>query len=177
MTTATLARPVDPYCCPAPSACVACGGRGCAMCDSSGWEACWVRLPDGRTERYRHAIYRPSAVKGTGKLTLRSGRTGTGKLATATYTLAEFAIDKPGRGFAVLKSGSPEAYHVFCGPQFGTCDCSGGTYLAAERANRRAWEAGAAVYDATCRHLDAVRVLLAAGWLDVEPVAEGVARG
>jgi hypothetical protein len=75
--------------------------------------------------------------------------------ASVTYGVAEFPTDFAGRGCTLAKvttgtDPESESYSVFCGrsPFTGDqCCCKGFTY------NR------------TCKHVDAVRALLANGWL------------
>ena len=75
--------------------------------------------------------------------------------ATVKYAVAEHPCDLPGRGFVLAKmtdgtDPESESYSVFCGrsPFVGdNCCCKGWTYKH------------------TCKHVDAVRALLANGWL------------
>lgn len=75
--------------------------------------------------------------------------------ASASYAVSEFACDWPGRSFhlAKLATGTDpesEAYSVFCaarGPAADLCDCKGFTFKG------------------TCKHADAVRALVANGWV------------
>lgn len=103
---------------------------------------------------------------------LATARKEGGKLEIAEYEIGEFGTPWRGRGFAVLKVGEPEPYHLFLGTPEVRCDCPGFSYLAAARANQAAWDAGEEVFQTQgCVHADALCRLLVAGWLDVPEAA------
>ena len=79
-----------------------------------------------------------------GRLTIET------KDETATYSVCEFPVGWPGRGFSVKKAGGDTHYNVFLslhGPEADSCDCKGATY------------------GGKCRHMAAVRTLISNGWL------------
>ena len=73
---------------------------------------------------------------------------------SAAYTVSGFPVSWPGRGYTLAKvageGGAGENYNVFCsdhGEEHDSCCCKGHTY------------------NGTCKHCDAVRALVANGWL------------
>ena len=63
-----------------------------------------------------------------------------------TYTVTEFPLGLPGRGFQLATVGGIESYGVECGPRQTTCECYDSLY------RRRA-----------CKHIAAVRKLIELG--------------
>lgn len=109
-------------------------------------------LPVRKSSKHSAIEWRPTggdfdAVAGV--LTVHTDR------ASVAYTVTEFPTDWRGRGLHLRKlttgtDPTSESYSVFCaasGPAADVCDCKGFTYKA------------------TCKHVDAVRALVANGWL------------
>ncbi len=97
----------------------------------------WRPNPDGAFDRV------------AGVLTVHTDR------ASAAYVVAEFPTDWPGRGLLLRKltagtDPTAESYSVFCsarGPAADQCECRGFAFAG------------------HCKHADAVRALVANGWV------------
>lgn len=176
MTTAILLPPALTLPVPSPDvSCYDCDGleadpdfeTRCGTCGGTGVAAQPFRLTASRAHEYRLVTYQPKCSSG-GELCIELAR----RSHSEAVEVAEYRVDEfeahGGRGFAVLKKATGELRHVFIGPKWGTCDCKGGSYDSAGRANRKAYERGGKQYPTTCKHLDAVKALVEAGWFDLE---------
>lgn len=167
-------RPVAAVC-PAPSPCPWCHGSGaepyddsglsCLACDGAGFPPAVGDLGPTRTHRKgRPFTYEP----GRRRLAVTRGRD------TTAYTLTEIPVDRrgfTGRAWEVVREDTGEVRYAYAAADSENhdCTCEGETYKASERANERAAAVGAGlVPTAGCVHLDAVLVLMRAGWLDLE---------
>ena len=127
------------------------------ICESARYRTNEAELPPTASYGHRSLSWRLDEVpEFGGSLEIRCGRKGT------RYTVHELAADG-GRGFEVNKIGEDATYHVLLADDGShRCDCLGHESAASERAANRSGE----VHDtAGCRHLDAIRVLVANDWI------------
>lgn len=158
---------------PKPRVCEWCAGAGlepyeegiaCLACDGAGYAPCVFDLAATRSHKQRSVRFDPNAML----LTVTQSR------KVKRYELREFTPGTgwDGRAWMVVKqeSESGECYEVFVGGRGEmSCSCAGQTYLAAAKANQRAFECGEAIVPtAGCVHLDSLLPLLRAGWFDLE---------
>jgi hypothetical protein len=135
----------------------------CLNCGGGSFEP--VAFDLGSTRSYPHgrpANYNP----GLRRLVVTRGR------QVEVYELAELPCDNgfPGRGFQVVKVGTGEIRDCFLAHRGddNLCDCEGFTYESSARANQRAHDAGGPIFPTLgCLHLDALKLLLGAGLLDL----------
>lgn len=142
-------------------ACLLCGGTGLATVAGD--------LGATHSDKRRPFTYQP----GTRKLTLGNGSIGQKK--AAVYLVTEFIPDREfdGRAFRLLKLDWTGHYACLVGSETASCDCAGKTFLNTDKANLRSWlRDEPEVKSAGCRHLDALKVLLAGGWLDLPEHAQ-----
>lgn len=173
---------------PPPAPCEYCLAKdmpvsACPVCEGTGVCRARFDLPPSRTLQLRRVNYAPrvGGVVG-GDLLFGFAEKRTSPLWWEKYSIAEFANEWNGRSFTVTKilesaaafelptipTEGEKVYHVFIGELGGQCDCAGGTYMTASRANQRAWEVGLPTSQSKgCKHLDFVDALYRAGWFDL----------
>jgi hypothetical protein len=132
----------------------------CLLCDGSGYATLLGDLGPTHTQPRRPFTYTPAA---------RILSVGIGSRRTS-YTIAKFRPDAgfEGRAFTLTKRDGTGHYSCLVGTTRGACDCAGAIYLSTEKANLRSWLRDDREFpSAGCKHLDALRVLLEGGWLDL----------
>lgn len=178
---------------PTPQSCEWCAGElpDCGACGGTGVAPAEFDLPRSRTLQVRKVKYVPecrsaepeSGCGARGRLSMRCRRAPQGRERAGHYTVKEIATDWRGRGFEVCKHWRGEhlntkTHHVFIGSDGVMCDCEGGSYQSAAKANQDAHEVGDEVFATYgCVHADALVALMLGGWLDIADRGENTTCG
>jgi hypothetical protein len=151
--------------------CEFCGGAGrefsqedgpvnCLLCGGSGLATLAGDLGPTHSEPARPFTYTPAQ---------RALGIGLGARAKH-YLVTEFVPegDFEGRAFRLIKRDWSGHYSCLIGGPAPSCDCAGSTFLNTAKANLRSWLRDDKEFPSLgCKHLDALKVLLEDGWLDL----------
>lgn len=154
-----------------PFACEFCAGGGyetteydgvapCLLCGGSGYRTLVADAGATHSQPRRPFAYSP----GCRRLAIGLGA------KAASYTVGEFQPSPgfEGRAFLLHKTDGSGRYACLVGTATASCDCAGATYQGTEKANVRSWLRDDREFQSLgCKHLDALRVLLEGGWLDL----------
>lgn len=157
---------------PAPEACWLCSGAGgdCGRCHGGKHEHARFDLAPSRTHQLRRVRFEvgPAGVHTMRVWMLRSKEGWKVWPAETVYRVTEFPCDFKGRAFCLEKIGTNRKHELFIGHDgSAACHCEGETYQSATKADQKAYERGDRVYRSKgCLHLDALSLLVSAGWLD-----------
>lgn len=141
----------------------------CAECLGFGTGRAWFRLKPARTDKYRHVVFWPRDGR-VGLLRLTTAVSDSARQTVERYAVEEFASECRGRTFYVTKLSTRERREAFLGADGSAgCTCEGTSYEAAGKADRRALRCGLPTFgSAGCVHLDALKALQGAGWLNLQ---------
>lgn len=135
----------------------------CGFCEGGRYAPVAGDFGPTHSLRARPWTYNP----GLRRLTVTRGR------KREVYLIREFVPDElPGEGrtraFRLLKQSDQSVYYLLTTRDAVMCDCAGSSYAASAKANQKAYFDGQRTYvTAGCIHGDAIKVLLAAGLLDL----------
>lgn len=116
-------------------------------------------LPATKSEPHPGILWTPGAYPGTGKLTIQGKRT-----PTTHYAVAEFPTEWAGTAAKLVKfvdtpgqDRESESYEVYVGKPHDQCSCKGFAYGRGK----------------PCRHIEALKAIVANNWLDRSAMENG----